>query len=273
MIVATQRRRVRGATGRDVRRAGALGLVPTMGALHDGHRSLIRIAPEPGRPGRGQHLRQPAAVRPERGLRPLSPAARDRSGGLRGRGRRHRLRAERRPTCTRPAGRSASAPGRWARCSRVPSRPGHFDGVLTVVLKLFHIVRPDVAIFGQKDAQQLACIQRMVIDLNIAVEIVGAPIIREPDGLAMSSRNVLPQPRRALTRPQPVDGAGEGRHPDHGAGGPRRGVRNARSRRRRPGLRPRTTPPSSTRPPSPRWPMTTPDPRSSWWPRGSAAPG
>jgi pantoate--beta-alanine ligase len=70
------------------------------------------------------------------------------------------------------------------------SRPGHFNGVLTVVLKLFNIIRPQIAILGQKDAQQLACIQRMVTDLNIGIEVVGGPIIREPDGLAISSRNI-----------------------------------------------------------------------------------
>jgi pantoate--beta-alanine ligase len=81
------------------------------------------------------------------------------------------------------------------------SRPGHFDGVLTVVLKLLHLTQPDVALFGQKDAQQLTAIRRMVADLDVPVSIVAVPTVREPDGLALSSRNryLTPAQRTAAT--------------------------------------------------------------------------
>ncbi|MFG3152148.1 pantoate--beta-alanine ligase [Streptomyces sp. NPDC048219] len=94
------------------------------------------------------------------------------------------------------------------------SRPGHFDGMLTVVAKLLHLTRPDLALYGQKDAQQLALIRRMVRDLNFGVEIVGVPTVREDDGLALSSRNryLSPQERRTALALSQALFAGLDRH-------------------------------------------------------------
>jgi len=169
--------------------AGSLALVPTMGALHDGHAELIRYAGtladavavslfvNPLQFGPAEDLdRYPRTL--ERDLDLL-----DRLGvGL--------VFA---PGATEmyPDGRPAVTvdPGPFGGLLEGASRPGHFAGVLTVVTKLLGLVRPDVAVFGEKDYQQLALIRRTVADLELGVRIVGAPTVRDPDGLALSSRN------------------------------------------------------------------------------------
>jgi len=174
--------------------------VPTMGALHEGHRSLIKLAKT-----RGDMIVVSIFVNPlqfgpnedyARYPRPLEDDLQvcEADG----------VDIVLVPSVTElyPAGRQVTVDaGALGSVLEGHSRPGHFNGVLTVVLKLFNIIRPQVAVFGEKDAQQLACIQRMVIDFNLAVEIVGAPIVREPDGLALSSRNVfLSASERAVAR-------------------------------------------------------------------------
>jgi pantoate--beta-alanine ligase len=166
----------------------SVAYVPTMGALHDGHRSLMALAHEYG-----------DAVVVSIFVNPLQFGP-DEDYARYPRQLEHDLEVCRdagvdvvfTPSVSDlyPAGRQVSvSAGALGSILEGASRPGHFDGVLTVVAKFFNIVRPDVAIFGKKDAQQLACIRRMVTDLNSPVRIVGAAIVREPDGLALSSRN------------------------------------------------------------------------------------
>lgn len=167
---------------------GGVALVPTMGALHEGHRSLIRKAGEladvvvvsifvnPLQFGPGEDFaRYPRTFEADRAICAaegvsaiFAPAA--------------EVMYPDRPEVTLAAGRMGTI-------VEGACRPGHFDGMLTVVMKLFNLVRPDFAVFGEKDAQQLALIRRMVRDLNVPVEVIGCPTVREADGLALSSRN------------------------------------------------------------------------------------
>lgn len=176
---------------RDYRRKNdqSVGFVPTMGYLHEGHASLLRkaraqsglvvlsIFVNPLQFGPGEDFeRYPRNT--ERDLQLAEAAGVDLvfMPSV----------SEMYPTPTRT---TVSVTGLTSRLCGA-SRPGHFDGVATVVSKLFHIVQPDQAFFGLKDAQQVAVIEQMVKDLNLGIEIVPCPILREADGLAMSSRNV-----------------------------------------------------------------------------------
>jgi pantoate--beta-alanine ligase len=164
-------------------------LVPTMGALHDGHLTLVRAAKRV----------QGAVVVVSIFVNPLQFGANedldkypktldDDLAQLRAEG----VEIVFTPTAAAmyPEGlRTSVQPGPLGGELEGASRPTHFAGVLTVVLKLLQIVRPDRAFFGEKDYQQLVMIRQMVADLNVDVAIVGVPIVREPDGLAMSSRN------------------------------------------------------------------------------------
>ena len=203
---------------REVRRSGkSLGLVPTMGALHDGHLSLVRSARSHNQAVAASIFVNPLQFGPNEDFsKYLRTMERDKS----------LLEAEKVDLLFAPsteemypkgavtevyvAGLSEKLDGK--------SRPGHFKGVTTVVAKLFEIVRPDRAYFGQKDAAQVAVLRKMVHDLNMDVELIVCPIVRERDGLAMSSRNayLTPEQRkqalvlnRALMRVQSMADRGE----------------------------------------------------------------
>jgi pantoate--beta-alanine ligase len=174
---------------RETRAAGmSLGLVPTMGALHEGHLSLVRRAKSQCDVVVVSIFVNPAQFGPSEDI---TRYPRDLDRDLL-RLRRLRVEAVFAPETLEiyPQGfETYVVPGETAAPLEGASRPGHFRGVATVVLKLLNIVRPDVAYFGQKDYQQAQVIRRLVEDLNVEVRLVICPVVREPDGLAMSSRN------------------------------------------------------------------------------------
>jgi len=177
-----------------------IGFVPTMGAIHEGHLSLVQEAKKMSDVVVVSVFVNPAQFAPSEDLEkyPRDPT---RDAEL--------LSNENIDFLFMPKVEEMYPAnyGTFVRVNELSeklegvTRPGHFEGVTTIVLKLFHIVEPHFAFFGQKDAQQLAIIRRMVKDLNMDVEIVRVPIVRESDGLAMSSRNVYlsPEERKAAT--------------------------------------------------------------------------
>ncbi len=180
-----------------VRREGQrIGLVPTMGYLHEGHLSLVKIARERSDLVVVSIFVNPTQFGPKEDLGAY-PRDFDRDEKL--------CKEEGVDIIFYPPAEDmyAADTSVYVNDDQLTkglcgaTRPGHFRGVLTVVAKLFNIVLPDVAVFGQKDAQQLRVIQQMTRDLNFPVEIVPGPIVREADGLAMSSRNtyLLPEER------------------------------------------------------------------------------
>jgi pantoate--beta-alanine ligase len=178
---------------------GTVGLVPTMGYLHEGHLSLIRRARQ-----ECDHVVVSIFVNPTQfgPQEDLAKYPRDLE-------RDSRLIEPYTDLLWTPTAEMMYPPGyqTWVEVERMTQplegamRPGHFRGVTTIVAKLFNAIQPDKAYFGQKDAQQAAVIRQMVRDLNFPLEVVVSPIIREPDGLAMSSRNVYldPEQRKAAT--------------------------------------------------------------------------
>ena len=203
---------------KQARRAGKrVGFVPTMGALHQGHLSLVRAARAQCDVVVVSIFVNPTQFGPNEDFAKY-PRTLETDSAM--------LAAEKTDYLFFPAIDEIYPQGAttWVEVEGLSnkldgvSRPGHFRGVTTVVSKLFNIVQPDVAYFGQKDAAQAANIRKMVRDLKFDVQIVVCPIVREPDGLAMSSRNVYlhgPQRKqalalnRALRRVQELAGQGE----------------------------------------------------------------
>ena len=175
-----------------------VGFVPTMGALHAGHLSLVEAAARQAEVVVVSIFVNPTQFGPNEDL---SRDPRDLAGDL------AKLRDVGTSVVFHPPVEAIYPLGHQTRVEVTQvtrglcgaERPGHFEGVATVVTALFGIVRPDVAVFGEKDYQQLATIRTLVRDLHLDVEIVGAPLVRETDGLAMSSRNAYLSPRERLS--------------------------------------------------------------------------
>jgi pantoate--beta-alanine ligase len=175
-----------------------VGFVPTMGYLHEGHLVLVRQAKEENSSVIVSIFVNPTQFGPQEDF---NKYPRDPKRDL------AMLEKEKVDLVFMPSVVEMYPPqfSSWVEVGKISerlegaSRPGHFRGVATVVAKLFNIVQPDRAYFGQKDAQQLIVIKKMVADLNMNLEIVGVPTVREPDGLAMSSRNIYlnPEERKA----------------------------------------------------------------------------
>ena len=179
---------------------GSVGFVPTMGYLHDGHLALVKQARDDNSVVIASIFVNPAQFGPTEDLKTY-PRNTERDLAM--------LRKERTDIVFMPPAEEMYPEGfnSWIEVENVTDRlegscrPGHFKGVATVVAKLFNIVEPSRAYFGQKDAQQALVIKKMVADLNMNLEVIVAPTVRESDGLAMSSRNVNlnPQERQAAT--------------------------------------------------------------------------
>lgn len=167
----------------------AIGFVPTMGYLHEGHLSLVRKCRKSADVSVVSIFVNPLQFGPREDIRRYPrDFARD-AGLLKREGVDFLFSPDDREMYPEDYRTTVEVSDlQDGLCGR--SRPGHFKGVATVVLKLFNIVQPDVAFFGQKDAQQAVILRKMVEDLNLNVKIRILPIVREPDGLAMSSRNV-----------------------------------------------------------------------------------
>lgn len=189
------------AWSRRLQRDGVrIGFVPTMGALHDGHRSLIRAARLACDAVAVSIFVNPLQFGPLEDF-DRYPRALARDLRLCGQDGTDAVFVPRAQDLYPPEFETAVSVQRLTRRFEGLSRPGHFGGVTTVVTKLLNIVRPDRAFFGQKDYQQAAVVGRLVADLNLETKIVIRPTVREPDGLALSSRNrfLSPDEREAAT--------------------------------------------------------------------------